>query len=41
MTELGGVCSLAPYESDKIESVGTPLPGMLFKVRFYCKKKVE
>lgn len=32
MTELGGVCSLAPYESDKIESVGTPLPGMLFKI---------
>ncbi|WKY16719.1 hypothetical protein Q1695_001385 [Nippostrongylus brasiliensis] len=32
MTELGGICTLSPYESDKIESVGAPLPGMLFKV---------
>ncbi|KAK6765839.1 hypothetical protein RB195_025636 [Necator americanus] len=32
MTELGGLCTLSPYECDKIETVGTPLPGMLFKV---------
>ncbi|VDK49429.1 unnamed protein product [Cylicostephanus goldi] len=32
MTELGGLCTLAHYECDKIETVGAPLPGMLFKV---------
>ncbi|KAK6032516.1 AMP-binding enzyme [Ostertagia ostertagi] len=32
MTELGGLCTLSPYEFDKIESVGSPLPGMLFKI---------
>ncbi|EPB79491.1 hypothetical protein ANCCEY_01428 [Ancylostoma ceylanicum] len=32
MTELGGLCTLSHYECDKIETVGTPLPGMLFKV---------
>lgn len=32
MTELGGICTMSPYLDDKIESVGNPLPGMLFKV---------
>ncbi|CAL2049877.1 unnamed protein product [Caenorhabditis brenneri] len=32
MTELGGICTMSPYQDDKIESVGNPLPGMLFKV---------
>uniref|UniRef100_A0A1I7X7G8 AMP-binding domain-containing protein n=1 Tax=Heterorhabditis bacteriophora TaxID=37862 RepID=A0A1I7X7G8_HETBA len=32
MTELGGLCTLSHYEYDNIESVGSPLPGMLFKV---------
>ncbi|KIH56699.1 AMP-binding enzyme [Ancylostoma duodenale] len=32
MTELGGLCTLSHYECDKIETVGSPLPGMLFKV---------
>ncbi|CAD6189005.1 unnamed protein product [Caenorhabditis auriculariae] len=32
MTELGGICTMSPYESEKIESVGSPLAGMLFKV---------
>ncbi|KAK6059736.1 AMP-binding enzyme [Cooperia oncophora] len=34
MTELGGLCTLSPYEFDKIESVGAPLPGMLFKATY-------
>ncbi|UMM41338.1 hypothetical protein L5515_017642 [Caenorhabditis briggsae] len=32
MTELGGICTMSPYQDEKIESVGNPLPGMLFKV---------
>ncbi|KJH46016.1 AMP-binding enzyme [Dictyocaulus viviparus] len=32
MTELGGLCTLSHYECDKIETVGPPLPGMLFKI---------
>ncbi|CAB3400074.1 unnamed protein product [Caenorhabditis bovis] len=32
MTELGGIAAMAPYMDDKIESVGSPLPGMLFKI---------
>ncbi|KAJ1358750.1 hypothetical protein KIN20_017252 [Parelaphostrongylus tenuis] len=38
MTELGGMCTLPNYECDKIESVGTPLPGMLFKI-INCETK--
>uniref|UniRef100_A0A7I4Z441 AMP-binding domain-containing protein n=2 Tax=Haemonchus contortus TaxID=6289 RepID=A0A7I4Z441_HAECO len=40
MTELGGLCTLSPYESDKIESVGAPLPGMLFKIVNYETKQL-
>ncbi|PAV92140.1 hypothetical protein WR25_26410 [Diploscapter pachys] len=32
MTELGGMCTLLPYQSEHVESVGCPLPGMLFRV---------
>ena len=32
MTELGGVCAIPHCENNKLNSVGVPLPGMLFKV---------
>ncbi|CAI4225654.1 unnamed protein product [Auanema sp. JU1783] len=32
MTELGGLCTLLPYEADSLTSVGQPLPGMLMKI---------
>ncbi|VDM59592.1 unnamed protein product [Angiostrongylus costaricensis] len=40
MTELGGLCTLPHYECDKIESVGTPLPGMLFKIVNWDNKQL-
>ncbi|KHJ94616.1 AMP-binding enzyme [Oesophagostomum dentatum] len=40
MTELGGLCTLAHYECDKIETVGAPLPGMLFKIMNWETKQL-
>ncbi|KAK5978326.1 Acyl-CoA synthetase family member 2 mitochondrial [Trichostrongylus colubriformis] len=40
MTELGGLCTLSPYECEKIESVGAPLPGMLFKIVSWDTKQL-
>lgn len=32
MTELSGIATWSHFECDKMEAVGVPLPGMLFKV---------
>ncbi|GMR60462.1 hypothetical protein PMAYCL1PPCAC_30657, partial [Pristionchus mayeri] len=40
MTELGGLCTLSHIECGKVESVGVPLPGMLFKIVHWETKQL-
>uniref|UniRef100_A0A7E4ZYR4 AMP-binding domain-containing protein n=1 Tax=Panagrellus redivivus TaxID=6233 RepID=A0A7E4ZYR4_PANRE len=40
MTELGGICTLSHVNSDNIESVGVPLPGMLVRIAHWDKKEL-